>query len=148
MNCDAAVYTPVAITVPATKRKSAQISSLSLLEVASTRSLISLTVCFLLLLIRVGPVLFSVSFLVLCSVFSFSMFSFSQFRSGICFTGIQCCAYLSFLLSLVPHTFLQLWCQSLLLSNPSCVLLLHDRVGLLRLLGFSLPFSLHSSLGT
>ena len=27
MNCDAAVYTPAAITVPATERKSAQISS-------------------------------------------------------------------------------------------------------------------------
>ena len=44
MNCDAAVYTPAAITVPATERKSAQISSLFLLGVASTFSLISFTV--------------------------------------------------------------------------------------------------------
>ena len=80
MNCDAAVYTPAAITMPATERKSAHISSLSLLGVASTRSLILLTVCFLLLLLRVGPVLFSVSFPVLCSVFSFSMFSFFPFQ--------------------------------------------------------------------
>ena len=44
MNCDAAVYTPAAITVPATERKSAQISSLFLLGVASTFSLILFTV--------------------------------------------------------------------------------------------------------
>ena len=48
MNCDAAVYTLATITVPATERKSVQISSLSLLEAASTRSLTSLTVCFFL----------------------------------------------------------------------------------------------------
>ena len=44
MYCDAAVYTPAAITVPATERKSAQISSLFLFGVASTFSLISFTV--------------------------------------------------------------------------------------------------------
>ena len=58
MNCDAAVYTPATITVPATERKSVQISSLSLLEAASTHSVTSLTVCFFLLLLKVGPVLF------------------------------------------------------------------------------------------
>ena len=147
MNCDAAVYTPAAITVPATERKSAHISSLTFLGAASTLSLISLTVCFLLLLLRVGPVLFSVSFPALCSVFSFSMFSFFQFRSGICFTGVQCCE-LSSLLSLVPRTFLQLLCLSLLLSGPSCVLWFHDRDYPLQLLGFFLPFSLHGSLST
>ena len=120
MNCDAIVYTLAAITVPATERKSAQSSSLSLLEAASTRSLTSLTACFFLLLLKVGPVLFSVSFLAFCSVFSFPRFSFSQFKSGICFTDSV--VHLSSLLSLVHRTFLQLLCWSLLLSSPFCVL--------------------------
>ena len=94
MNSYAAVYTPATITVPATERKSAHISSLFLLGAALTHSLISFTACFLLLFLRVGPVLFSVSFLALCSVFSFSLFSFSQFRSAICFTGVVTAKYL------------------------------------------------------
>ena len=119
------MYTPDTITVPATERKSAQISSLSLLEAASTHSLISLTVCFLLLLLRDGPVLFSVSFLALCSVFSFSMFSFSQFRSGICFTGMQCYASLlpSFLSSLyISATFVS---ESITFKSLLCIFV-HD----------------------
>ena len=94
MNCDATVYTPAIIAVLATERKSAQISSLSLLEAASTRSLTSLTVCLFLLLLKVGPVLSSGSFLAFYLVFSFSLFSFSQFKSGICFTGMRCWASL------------------------------------------------------
>ena len=66
MNCDATVYTPAAITVPATERKFAQISSLPLLVTASTFSLTSLTVCLFLLLLKVQPVLFSVSFPEFC----------------------------------------------------------------------------------
>ena len=122
MNCYAAVYTPAAITVPATERKSVQISFLSLLGAASTHSLISFTGCFLLLLLRVGLVLFSVSFLLVCGVFSFSMFSFSQFRSGIYFTGMQCCASLlpSFLSSLyISVTFVS---ESITFKSLLCTL--------------------------
>ena len=125
MNCDATVYTPATITVPATERKSAQISSLSLLEAASTCSLTSLTVCFFLLLLKGGPVLSSDSFLAFCSVFyfsvfSFSVFSFSQFKSGISFTGMQCCtsllpsflssSYISATFASVSITFKSLLC--------------------------------------
>ena len=92
MNCDATVYTPASITVPATERKSAQISSLPLFVTASTCSLTSLTVCLFLLLLQVGPVPFSVSFLAFCFVFCSSVFSFSHSKSGICFTGMQCWA--------------------------------------------------------
>ena len=111
MNCDATVYTPAAITVPATERKSAQISSLSLLEAVSTGSLISWTVCFLLLLLRVGPVLHSDSFLAFCSVFSFPRFSLFQFRSGICFAGMQCCV------SLLPSFLSSLYISATLVSE-------------------------------
>ena len=124
MNCNAPVYTPAAITVPATERKSAHISSLSLLGAASASSLISLTVCFLLLLLRVGPVCFPF----LCSLFS---------SSGLGSVLLACSAtHLSSLLSLVPYTFLQLLCLSLLLSGPSCVPWFHDRDYPLQLLGF------------
>ena len=147
MNCDATVYTPAAITVPATERKSVQISSLPLLVTASTCSLTSLTVCFFLLLLNVGPVPFSFSFLVFCFVFCSSVFSFSHSKSGICLLACSV-EHLSFLLSLVHHTFLQLLYQSLLLSSPSCALLFHERNCLLQLLSFFLPFLLHNSLGT
>ena len=122
MNCNAAVYTPNAIIVPATERKSVQISSLSPLGAASTHSLISFTGCFLLLLLRVGPVLFSFSFLMAHGVFSFFMFPFSQFRSGICFTGMQCCVSLfpSFLSSLyISATFVS---KSITFKSLLCTL--------------------------
>ena len=89
MNCNATVYTPAAITVPATERNSVQISSLPLLVTASTCSLASLIVCLFLLLLKVGPVLFSVSFPEFCF-----LLPFSHSKSGICFTGMQCWASL------------------------------------------------------
>ena len=138
MNCDATVYTPAIITVLATERKSAQISSLSLLEAASTRSLTSLTVCLFLLLLKVGLVLSSGSFLAFCFVFSFSLFSFSSSSLG---SVLLACSvgHLSFLLSLVHHTFLQLLCRSLLLSSLSCAPFFNDHDCLLQLL-FSCHF--------
>ena len=94
ISCIAIVYTPAAITVPATERKSAQISSLSLVGAPSTCSLTSFTACLLLLLLKVGPVHFSVSFFDCCSISHCFVFSFSHSKSGICFTGMQCWASL------------------------------------------------------
>ena len=94
INCVAIVYTPAAITVLATERKSAQISSLPMVGIASTCSMTSLTVCLFLLLLKVGPVLFFVSFSDFCSMFHCFVFFFSHSKSGICFAGMQCWASL------------------------------------------------------
>ena len=120
MKCDATVYTPAAITVPTTERKSAQISSLPLVVTASTCSLTSLIVCLFLLPLKMGPVLFSVSFHGFCSMFCCIVFSFSHSRSGICFTGMQCWASLlpSFLSS--PYISANLASESITFKSFLC----------------------------
>ena len=70
IRCAAIVYTPAAITVLATEKKSAQICSSSLVVVVSTCSLISFSVCSFLLLLSVGPILPSVFSFEFCSVFN------------------------------------------------------------------------------
>ena len=113
-------------------------SSLSLLQAASTHSLISLTICFLLLLLRVDLSYFLFLSCALFCVFLFYVF-LSEFRSGICFTGMQCWASLfhSFLSSSNISATL---CQSLLLLSPSCVLLFMTMIVFYNYLVFSCHF--------
>ena len=146
MNCDAPVYIPATITVPAIERKSAQISSLSLLEAASTHSLTSLTVfSYCSSALELSFFLFHFLHFVLCFPFLCFPSPSSSLESVLLACSVE---HLSFILFLVHHTSLQLLCRSLLLSSPSCAPLFHDSDCLLQLLVFFLPFLLHNSLGT
>ena len=140
MNCDAAVYTPAA--------------KLQCLLLKENLHKFLLCLCWRLLqLIPWFHLLFVSSycsseldlsyflFLFLYFVLRFPFLCFPFPSSGLGFVLLACSvAHLSFLLSLVPHTFLQLLCRSLLLSSPSCVLLFHDRDCLLHYLVFPCHF--------
>ena len=82
----------------------------------------------------------AVCFMAQCSPFPISNLEFVLLACSV--------GHLSFLLFLDHHTSLQLLHQSQLLLSLFCAILFRVHDCLLQLLGFSLPFLLHNSLGT
>ena len=137
MNCDAAVYTPAAIPCACYWKENLQTNFFFVFVGGCFNSFFDFINC---LFLPTAPQrgtcnIFCFLFLrfVLCFCFLCSPFP----SSGLGSVLLACsAAHLSFLLSFIPHTFLQLLCQSLSLSNPSCVLWFHDHDCLSQLLDF------------